>query len=82
MAHIPYVPEDEASHELRELYDRFRSHRWGSVDNILRIHSHNPPSMRDHDRLYNTLMYGASPLSRVQREMIAVLVSSINRCFY
>jgi alkylhydroperoxidase family enzyme len=52
------------------------------VDNILRIHSLNPRSMRDHYALYAHLMRGPSPLSRVQREMIAVVVSAENDCFY
>lgn len=82
MAHIPYVAEDEASVELRQLYDRFRSRRWGSVDNILRIHSLHPRSMETHYDLYRNLMWESGPLSRAQREMIAVTVSSLNRCFY
>jgi alkylhydroperoxidase family enzyme len=52
------------------------------VDNILRIHSLNPPSMEHHVQLYAHLMRGPSPLSRIQREMIAVTVSVVNRCFY
>ena len=52
------------------------------VDNIVRIHSLNPPSMEHHVRLYAHLMRGESPLSRTQREMIAVTVSSVNDCFY
>lgn len=81
MAFIPYVPDDQAPPELKELYDRLRSVD-GQVDNILRIHSLNPPSMKAHHDLYRTLMYGRSPLSRTRREMIAVTVSAINRCFY
>ena len=81
MAHIPYVPEDEASGLLAELYGRYRDDS-GSVDNILRIHSLNPRSMQDHAQLYGHLMRGRSPLSRVQREMIAVTVSAENDCYY
>ena len=32
--------------------------------------------------LYNNLMLAASGLSKLEREMIAVVVSSINKCFY
>ena len=81
MAHIPYVPEDEADGVLGRLYDRYREAH-GGVDNILRIHSLNPRSLEDHARLYGHLMRGPSPLSRVQREMIAVVVSAENDCFY
>ena len=54
----------------------------GKLDNILRIHSLDPPSMEHHYDLYRHLMTGRSPLSRVQREMIAVAVSAENDCFY
>ena len=81
MAHIPYVLEDDAGQVLTEYYERFAEPD-GSVDNILRIHGLNPRSLRDHALLYTHLMRGPSPLSRVQREMIAVTVSSLNDCFY
>ena len=61
MAHIPYVPEDEADGVLGRLYDRYREAH-GGVDNILRIHSLNPRSLEDHARLYGHLMRGPSPL--------------------
>jgi alkylhydroperoxidase family enzyme len=80
MAHIPYVPYEEAAGLLEELYGAYGSER--GVDNILRIHSLNPRSMRDHHRLYAHLMRGPSPLSRAQREMLAVVVSAENECFY
>jgi alkylhydroperoxidase family enzyme len=81
MAFIPYVPDDEASPELKQLYDRHRA-GWGGVDHILAIHGPNPPSMEAHYKLYRCLMYGPSPLSRAQREMIAMTVSALNKCHY
>ena len=75
------VPEEEARGRLRELYDKYEE-PWGGVDNILRIHSLNVPSLEAHYRLYVTLMRGRSELSRVQREMIAVVASAANRCHY
>ena len=81
MAFIPYVPADEATGLLGELYARYADSE-GGVDNILRIHSLNPRSMRDHVDLYSHLMRGRSPLSRIQREMLAVTVSAENDCFY
>ena len=80
MAHIPYVPDDAASGLLAELYSSYATE--AGVDNILRIHSLNPRSMRDHYRMYAHLMRGPSPLDRIQREMIAVVVSAENDCFY
>ena len=81
MAFIPYVPYPQASGLLADLYERYRD-RDGTLDNILRIHSLNPRSMQDHMEMYAHLMRGPSPLSRVQREMIAVVVSAANDCFY
>jgi len=81
MAFIRYVPEDEASPQLRALYRRYREPH-GDIDHILKIHSLNPASLEGHARFYKTLMYGHSELTRVQREMIAVVVSALNRCFY
>ena len=51
-------------------------------DNIIRIHAVHSQTMRQHYDLYKELMYGKGPLSRIQREMIAVVVSAENRCRY
>lgn len=82
MAWIRMVPDDEADEPLKELYERFANPRSGSIDYILKIHSLNPPSLLAHHDFYRTVMRGKSPLSRIQREMIAVVVSAINRCHY
>jgi len=81
MAWIKVIDEREAQGELKELYNRFVE-PWGGVDNILKIHSLNPASLSGHFELYETLMRGRSDLTRVQREMIAVVVSALNRCKY
>ncbi len=81
MAWIRMIDEEEAEGELRKLYSRMTEPR-GGVDNILKIHSLNPASLRGHFEFYKTLMRGHSPLSRVQREMIAVAVSATNECHY
>ena len=51
-------------------------------DHILRIHGVHPRAMRLHYDLYVELMRGPGPLSRIQREMLAVAVSAANRCHY
>lgn len=81
MAWIKMINEDEAQGELAELYD-LAHEPWGGVDNILKIHSLNPGSLRGHFELYKTLMRGPSDLSLIQREMIAVVVSAVNHCHY
>lgn len=72
MAYIKYVEEDQIPEQDR-VSDR---------DNILRIHGIHSRVMKHHYELYKTLMHGEGPLSRIQREMIAVVVSSENRCHY
>ena len=72
MAFIAYVP-DEQIPESDRVPDR---------DNILRIHGVHSRTMRLHYDLYVEVMRGPSPLSRVQREMLAVAVSAANRCHY
>ncbi len=81
MAWIEVIQEDEAEGELAEYYGEI-TEPWGGVDNILKIHSLNLPSMRAHQDLYVTLMKRKSELSRPQREMIAVATSTANHCHY
>ena len=81
MAWIKVIQEAEAGGELKQLYEQM-TEPWGGVDNILKIHSLNPASLRAHFEIYKTLMRGRSGLSRIQREMIAVVVSSVNHCHY
>lgn len=81
MAWIKMIREEEAVGQLKKTYDLLIE-PWGGVDNILKIHSLNPRSLRGHFDLYKTLMRGRSELSIVQREMIAVVVSAINQCHY
>lgn len=52
------------------------------TDNILRIHGVHPEVMRQHYDLYVELMRRPGPLSRRQREMLAVRVSALNGCHY
>ena len=51
-------------------------------DNIVRIHGVHSRTMKHHYDLYRELMYGRGPLTRAQREMIAVVVSVANSCHY
>lgn len=81
MAWIRMIDEQDAEGKLSELYRRMKEPD-GSVDNILKIHSLNPDSLQGHFEFYRSLMSGRSPLTRTQREMIAVTVSAANRCHY
>jgi uncharacterized peroxidase-related enzyme len=54
----------------------------GMVPNVLRAHAFDIDKLNTFSALYNDLMLAGSGLSKLEREMIAVTVSSINRCFY
>lgn len=82
VAWIETVPEADAQGEVARAYKRSGDDRTGNVDHIMKIHSLHPKSLIDHLHLYKTLMHGDSPLSKVQREMIGVVVSALNRCEY
>ena len=81
-AWIEIVPDDEAEGLLKELYDQERDRRTGKVDNIMAIHSLIPETLRAHADLYHTVMHSRTGLSLAEREMIGVVVSSINKCHY
>ena len=54
----------------------------GLVPNVLQAYAHNIEKLNAFSGMYNDLMLGDSGLSKLEREMIAVAVSSVNRCFY
>lgn len=54
----------------------------GMVPNVLKAYAFNEKKLRAFTDMYNDLMLGDSALSKLQREMIAVVVSSVNKCFY
>ncbi len=73
--------EDDATGVTRNEYEA-ATRRAGRIWNIVSIQSQLPEVMRDSMRLYSTIMFGDSPLSRAQREMIAVVTSQVNECHY
>ncbi len=82
IAWIDTIAEDAAEGLLRELYDAERDRTTGAVDNILKVHALHPETMRAHIDLYRTVMFGRSGVTRIEREMIGVVVSKINSCHY
>ena len=54
----------------------------GMVPNVLRAYAFNVEKLNTFTAMYNDLMLGESNLSKLEREMIAVVVSSINKCWY
>src|SRR5580658_10664646 len=54
----------------------------GFVPNVFSAYSLNPRRLRNFMAMYNEIMLSDSGLSKLEREMIAVVVSSANRCYY
>jgi len=80
-AFVPPIPPEEAEGALAAEYDEAIK-RAGRIWGVVAIQSHNAASMRDSMAMYKTVMFGRSPLSRAQREMIAVVTSQVNECVY
>lgn len=81
MSWIRFVAPAAAQDKLREIYDA-AVQRAGRVFQILRVQSLNPAALDASLELYKTLMHGPSPLSRRERELLAVVVSQTNHCHY
>lgn len=54
----------------------------GMVPNVLQAYAFDIEKLNAFTAMYNDLMLGDSALSKLEREMIAVVVSAVNRCFY
>lgn len=76
------VPEPESLDEDLQKYFRVCEEKLGLVPNVLRAYALRPEKLRAFGRMYNDLMLGDSGLSKLEREMVAVVVSAVNRCYY
>ena len=81
MAWIETVAPEKAEGLLGRIYQAAIK-RAGRVFGILRLQSLNPSTLRSSMEFYRGIMFGESPLSRAEREMIAVVVSKANDCHY
>ncbi|HIP32645.1 MAG TPA: peroxidase [Crocinitomicaceae bacterium] len=81
MPYIEVISHENSEGELKEIYDNLVKTR-GKLADVHTIQSLNPKSIVNHMDLYMTIMFGKSPLKRVQREMMAVVVSKANDCEY
>ncbi len=81
MAFIKIISEADATGRLAEIYNDARK-RAGRVFNILKIQSQDSAALQGMLDLYMATMRGESPLTRAQREMLAIVVSRANHCHY
>ena len=68
--------------EATAKYFRICEEKLGMIPNVLRAYAFDEAKLNAFSAMYNDLMLGESGLSKLEREMIAVVVSSINRCWY
>ena len=68
--------------ERRQHYIEVCRRKLGFVPNVIRAYAFDNAKLAGFVDTYNELMLGESGLSKLEREMIAVVVSSINRCYY
>jgi uncharacterized peroxidase-related enzyme len=75
---LPPAPLDA---EIEAYFQKCRD-KIGYVPNVLLAYTHNLAKLKAFAAMYNDLMLAPSGLSKLEREMIAVAVSSVNRCYY
>ena len=70
------LPEDT------EKYFDICQEKLGMIPNVLAAYAFDVEKLNAFTAMYNDLMLGQSGLSKLEREMIAVAVSAVNKCFY
>lgn len=71
------ILDDDLQEVFKKCVDKL-----GFVPNVLAAYSLRPNKLRNFMAMYNELMLAPSGLSKLEREMIAVVVSSVNHCYY
>jgi uncharacterized peroxidase-related enzyme len=72
----------ESLSEKTQAYFDLCEEKLGLVPNVLKAYSFDETKLRAFTDMYNDLMLSDSGLTKLEREMIAVAVSSVNHCFY
>ena len=83
-AWIETVPQTDWNKDssLSDLLEKVKDQENGRVDHIMAVHSINPRSMDAHNAVYSSAMSGTASLRKVERELIAFIVSLENHCHY
>lgn len=75
------LPPADLSEAMKAYFEKC-DEKIGFVPNVLRTYAHDNAKLEAFAAFYNDLMLASSGLSKLEREMIAVVVSSQNRCYY
>ena len=78
---LEYNGEKDGEDQV-ENYLNIVNEKIGFIPNVLAAFAKFPKQFEGFTKLYNSLMLGESGLTKLEREMIAVTVSSENHCFY
>ena len=78
---LPVPPRRRLDPDLQK-YFRACDEKIGFLPNVLAAYSFDETKLRAFIGMYNDLMMGDSALSKLEREMVAVVVSAANRCYY
>ncbi len=81
MPWIKQVAVEQATGLLKAEFDK-AIRRAGRVWHIIHIMSLNPRALKSSMDLYQAIMFAPSPLSQMQRELIATVVSWELKCYY
>jgi uncharacterized peroxidase-related enzyme len=75
------LAEAEPSPAMQAYFDKC-TEKLGFIPNVLKAYAFDMPKLEAFVAMYNDLMLAPSGLTKLEREMIAVAVSSHNRCYY
>jgi uncharacterized peroxidase-related enzyme len=75
------LPPAELSPAMKAYFDKCQE-KLGFVPNVLLSYAFDMAKLESFVAMYNDLMLAPSGLSKLEREMIAVAVSWLNRCYY
>lgn len=78
---LEIAPENEISDATKAYFAKCEE-KLGLVPNVLLAYAFDEKKLRAFTDMYNDLMLGHSALSKLDREMIAVAMSSVNHCYY
>ncbi len=76
------IDQESTISDKTKAYFDLCEQKLGLIPNVLTAYAFNEEKLRTFTEMYNDLMLGDSKLTKLQREMIAVVVSSVNQCYY
>lgn len=78
---LPIPERNQLPEEFQKYFGKCEE-KLGMIPNVLAVYSQNIAQLDIFARFYNELMFGESELTPLEKEMIAVVVSSQNKCYY